>query len=222
MSDVTFISCQRCGAEGDIELPPRGTVGPLVCPQCDALVNMISVAAWHEHIERRVAGFAERQRTGSIGSRKQAMEQSDIAIDRDGLQAELAACLLLCPGMRNRWLTTGGPNRGNDLPPDWTLLPTPTEVKQTRYCDDRRGCLIVRPPRRTPGPMRAEYIDDCVYVLMHGQHGGLLGPKRASPRDRTASGTRRLRRRRQRVVPLFRIEHPPVALQRTHGQLRVR
>ena len=171
MSDVTFISCQRCGAEGDIELPPRGTVGPLVCPQCDALVNMISVAAWHEHIERRVAGFAERQRTGSIGSRKQAMEQSDIAIDRDGLQAELAACLLLCPGMRNRWLTTGGPNRGNDLPPDWTLLPTPTEVKQTRYCDDRRGCLIVRPPRRTPGPMRAEYIDDCVYVLMHGQHG---------------------------------------------------
>ncbi len=171
MTDVTFICCNRCGAEGDVELPPRGAVGPLVCPHCDALINTISVVPWHGHIERRVAGFAERQRSGSLGSRKQAIGQSDIAIDRDGLQAELAACLLLCPGMRHRWLASDGPNRGNDLPVEWTLLPQPTEVKQTRYCDERRGCLIVRPPRRTPGPMRPEYVDDCIYVLMHGQHG---------------------------------------------------
>lgn len=171
MTEVTFIGCARCESEGDVELPTRGAVGPLVCPNCDALINTISVVPWHGNIEQRVAGFADRQRSGSLGTRKQAIGQSDSALDRDGLQAELAACLLLCPGMRHHWLTSNGPNRGNDLPPEWTLLPKPAEVKQTRYCDERRGCLIVRPPRRTPGPMRAEYIDDCIYVLMHGQQG---------------------------------------------------
>jgi hypothetical protein len=73
--------------------------------------------------------------------------------------------------MRQRWLAAHGPNRGNDLPCEWTLLPKPVEVKQTRYCDERRGCLIVRPPRNTPGSMRPEYVDDCIYVLMHGQQG---------------------------------------------------
>lgn len=171
MPDVTFVACGRCEAEGEVSLPANGAHGPLVCMHCGALISMISVEPWRGYIERRVAEFAARQRSGQLGTRKQSLGQSDQSIDRDGREAELAACLLLCPGQRHLWQTNDGPNRGNDLPPQWTLLPKPTEVKQTRYCDDRRGCLIVRPPRHTPGPMRPEYIDDCIYVLMHGQQG---------------------------------------------------
>jgi hypothetical protein len=171
MHDITFAACQKCQAEGEVGLPPCGAVGPLMCPNCRSLISSVSVTPWHSHIEGRVAGFAERQSSGQIGTRKQATLQSDSTLDRDGLEAELAACLILCPGQRESWLAASGPNRGTDLPTEWTLLPRPVEVKQTRYCDERRGCLIVRPPRNTPGPMRPEYIDDSIYVLMHGQQG---------------------------------------------------
>ena len=171
MTETTFIACAACGSEGEVSLPPLEAQGPLVCTHCGALISMISVRPWQAYIERRVAEFAERQRSGRLGTRKQSLGQSDQSIDRDGREAELAACLLLCPGQRHQWQAADGPNRGNDLPSAWTLLPKPTEVKQTRYCDDRRGCLIVRPPRHTPGRMRPEYVDDCLYVLMHGQNG---------------------------------------------------
>jgi hypothetical protein len=49
-------------------------------------------------------------------------------------------------------------------------LDKPVEVKQTRYHDQRRGYLLVRPPRRTPGAMLPQYVDDAYYVLLHGQH----------------------------------------------------
>ena len=171
MPDVTFVACGNCEAEGEVMLPAVGTQGPLVCIHCGALISMISVRPWQAFIESRVADFARRQQSGELGTRKQSLTQSDPSIDQDGREAELAACLLLCPGQRHLWVTTDGPNRGNDLQTEWTQLPQPVEVKQTRYCDDRRGCLIVRPPRNTPGRMRPEYIDDCIYVLMHGQQG---------------------------------------------------
>ncbi|MFZ5833267.1 MAG: hypothetical protein ACOY3P_24525 [Planctomycetota bacterium] len=104
-------------------------------------------------------------------TRKQSTGQSDTDIDRDGLQAELAACLIIAPGYRDAWLARDGANRGCDLPVEWTGLPKSIEVKQTRYHDARRGYLLVRPPRWTPGDMRPEYIDDCLYVLMHGANG---------------------------------------------------
>jgi len=169
VNEAAFIACEHCHAEGEVLLPACGALGPLVCPHCHRLLTMISVAPWRSHIEQRVAQFAERHRTGQLGTRRQSRQKSDTTIDRDGREAELAACLLLCPGYRQRWFETDGPNRGNDLPAACTLLPQPVEVKQTRYCDSRRGYLLVRPPRQTPGPMRTEYIDDCLYVLMHGQ-----------------------------------------------------
>lgn len=171
MPDVTFAGCEACGAEGELELPAVDSAGPLACPNCGDLINTISVVPWHRHIEQRVAQFAAKQRSGQTGTRKQSIEQSDSELDRDGLQAELAACLLLCPGQRQQWLQTSGPNRGSDLPHTWTQLPKPVEVKQTRYRDERRGFLLVRPPRRTPGPMRPAYIDDSLYLLLHGHHG---------------------------------------------------
>ena len=171
MHETTFIACEHCQSEGHVLLPPLGSDGLLVCPNCGRLVTMIGVEPWRSQIEQRIAEMARRQHSGAIGTRKQSYGQSDTAVDRDGREAELAACLLLCPGHRDQWLRADGPNRGCDLPAEWTQLPKPVEVKQTRYCDDRRGCLIVRPPRNTPGPMRTEYIDDCLYVLMHGQQG---------------------------------------------------
>ena len=171
MIDVTFASCDHCQSEGEVQLPSVNQLGPLVCLNCHRLLCTISVEPWRELIDCRVAGFTDRQRSGQLGTRKQAAALSDPAISRDGLEAELAACLLLCPGMRDAWFHAEGPNRGTDLLMEWTLLPKPVEVKQTRYCDERRGCLIVRPPRNTPGQMRPQYIDDCIYVLMHGQLG---------------------------------------------------
>ena len=151
MREVTFVACGNCEAEGDVTLPAAGSKGPLVCLHCGALISMISVEPWHGDIEQRVTEFAERQQSGQLGTRKQSLGQSDQNIDRDGREAELAACLLLCPGQRHLWRTADGPNRGNDLPADWTELPRPVEVKQTRYCDSHRGYLLVRPPRNTPG-----------------------------------------------------------------------
>jgi len=171
MNETTFIACEHCHTEGHVQLPPTGSIGPLVCPNCSHLVTMIGVEPWRPRIEQGVAKMARRQRVGMIGTRKQSWGQSETDVDRDGREAELAACLLLCPGYREEWLETDGPNRGCDLPTPWTLLPKPVEVKQTRYCDDHRGCLIIRPPRHTPGPMRTAYIDDCFYLLMHGQQG---------------------------------------------------
>ena len=171
MHETTFIACDHCHTEGDVELSPLGSNGPLVCPNCGQLITMIGVEPWRSQIENRVAEMARRQRIGAIGTRKQSFGQSDTDVDRDGREAELAACLLLCPGYRQEWFHSDGPNRGCDLPAEWTSLPKPVEVKQTRYCDERRGCLIVRPPRHTPGLMRPEYIDDSFYLLMHGQRG---------------------------------------------------
>lgn len=171
MADETFAACEACGAEGQLLLPAVAAGGPLACPNCGELISTIGVAPWHHHIEQRVADFAARQRSGRIGTRKQSLQQSDSALDRDGLQAELAACLLICPGQRQQWLQTSGPNRGSDLPRDWTQLPKSVEVKQTRYRDERRGFLLVRPPRHTPGRMRTDYIDDSLYVLLHGLNG---------------------------------------------------
>ncbi len=171
MIECTFAACDSCGAEGDIQLPPIGSCGPLICPNCGGLLSTLSVTPWRELIERRVAEMTAKLARGEIGTRRQSVLLSDLAIDRDGREAELAACLILCPGQRHRWWRTAGPNRGNDLPSSWTGLPKPVEVKQTRYCDDVRGYLLVRPPRNTPGPMLADYVDDCLYVLMHGQNG---------------------------------------------------
>lgn len=171
MSDVTFAACEHCEIEGEVELPRLDSNGPLICPNCQNLLTMISVIPWQSHVEARVNAFSQRQRNREIGTRKQATLLSDPAISRDGLEAEMAACLLICPGKRLDWWEADGPNRGNDLPQLLTGLPKPIEVKQTRYCDERRGCLIVRPPRWTPGRMRPEYIDDSIYVLMHGQSG---------------------------------------------------
>lgn len=167
---MTFAACESCGGEGHIELPGVGTPGPLACPGCAALLTIISVEPWADWIEAQVAAHERRHRVGQLGSRRQSRRHREADIDRDGLEAELAACLLLCPGSRRQWARRHGtgPDRGADLLAAWTGLDRDIEVKQTRYRDGRRGYLLIRPPRWTPGPMKADYLDDCLYVLMHG------------------------------------------------------
>ena len=102
-------------------------------------------------------------RAKSSGTNRTYVANAERLLDEaPDLADEVAAGKVTIPQARNR---------GRDLPAEWTLLAKPVEVKQTRYCDDRCGYLIVRPPRGTPGAMRSEYIDDCLYVLMYGQQG---------------------------------------------------
>jgi hypothetical protein len=78
----------------------------------------------------------------------------------------------LCPRFIRAWLQSvnaGISNRGRDFPATWTGLDKPLEVKHTRYQSPAKGFLIVRPPRWTPGPMRADYMDDSYYVLLVGK-----------------------------------------------------
>jgi hypothetical protein len=166
MTDTINALCPRCRAEGELELPPVGTAGPLVCPNCGCLITAVSVRNWKSAIEEKVAYMMTLQACGAIGTRKQDHSRSDADVSRDGLEAELAACLMLCPGYRQAWLRHSGPNRGCDLPTKWTGLPKPVEVKTTRHYGDTTGYLVIRPPRWTPGRMRPEYIDDCLYVLL--------------------------------------------------------
>src|SRR5262249_20256504 len=99
--------------------------------------------------------------------------QSDAEIDADGLTAELIACLVLCPDRLAPWrmaVERGGNNRGCDLPAEWTGLDKPIEVKSTPYYSSNRGHLLVRPPPRSGKKMCVEFVDDCYYVLLIGEH----------------------------------------------------
>jgi hypothetical protein len=167
------IAFSHCGVEQVIRLADlRHRRGFLKCPQCNQCVTELDVSDARQWVEQQVARKRGLLRQGKLGTRKQSARQSDEQIDRDGLAAELVACVLLCPGRFETWRRAaerGGGNRGRDLSAHWTGLDKPVEVKQTRYHDDRRGYLLVRPPRWTPGEMRPEYIDDAYYVLLHGE-----------------------------------------------------
>ena len=165
------ISYEHCGETTALKLP-NASLSPLRCESCGALITTVDVADCAEWIESQVARKRKLLESGQLGTRKQARRQTDSAIDRDGLSAEFAACALLCPTAFVIWKrkaegSTG--NRGRDLWRTWTGLDRPVEVKHTRYRDEERGFLLVRPPRRTPGRMRAEYVDDAYYVLLTGE-----------------------------------------------------
>jgi superfamily I DNA/RNA helicase/mRNA-degrading endonuclease RelE of RelBE toxin-antitoxin system len=145
--------------------------GALACPECGLLIRRVSVRTWSHWVRNQVAWKSSRQHVGVLRSRRQAVSLTDAEIDRDGLAAELAACVLLCPFALDPWREGqegGGPNRGRDFPAGWTGLVRPVEVKQTRHYTARAGYLLVRPPRCAEGLLLDEHIDDSVYVLMIG------------------------------------------------------
>jgi hypothetical protein len=166
-----WAACSSCRAEGDIELAPHPGPGFLRCCECGAVLDTVDVSAWHLELELAAWTNDRLHVEGKLGSRKQAATQTDVAIDIEGRGAELAACLVLCPRALPWWLEAlehASPNRGRDLPPEWTGLDKPVEVKQTRYRSATKGFLLLRPPRGTPGPMSGDYVDDSYYVLLCG------------------------------------------------------
>lgn len=168
-----YVSIDHCGQSEQVQVANAHTRrGPLRCKQCDALISGIDVSGAQSWIDSQVARKRELTQTGQLGTRKQSAHQSDEQIDRDGLSAELAACAILCPHSLEVWRRAAHKSRGNhgrDLLRYWTGLNQPVEVKHTRYQDAKRGFLLVRPPRQTPGRMGEEYIDDAIYVLMVGE-----------------------------------------------------
>jgi hypothetical protein len=167
------ISFEHCDRQHELKLADAHRFhGPLRCEQCNEIVSGVDVSGAVAWIESQVARKRELAQAGQLATRKQSTHRSDEAIDRDGLSAELAACVMLCPGSLDSWRKAAGGskgNRGRDLLRRWTGLNKPIEVKHTRYQDAERGFLLVRPPRQTPGRMREEYVDDAYYVLLVGE-----------------------------------------------------
>ncbi|MBI5757446.1 MAG: hypothetical protein HZA46_02875 [Planctomycetales bacterium] len=170
-----FVTCSHCPQQDDVSPTKLSALRRFrACDGCGRCLTRIDVSDFSGWIDEQVRIKRSLQERGWLGSRKQSVKQSDADIDRDGLAAELAACLLLAPAWVTKWqrlAEAGVSNRGRDLLPRWTGLDKPVEVKQTRYRDDRRGFLLVRPPRWTPGEMKPEYLDDAYYVLLHSGSG---------------------------------------------------
>ena len=140
--------------------------GPAICPVCGKLVTAVTLdQEMLDKVNAIVEFNARRQETGLLGTRKQDPCSSDRGIDTYGTEAELVACMLLCPDRVPEWFETRGPNRGMDLPAEWMGMPKPAEIKQTKYLG---GHLIIRPPKNVGYEMREEYIDDCIYILVTG------------------------------------------------------
>lgn len=124
-----------------------------------------------QHVDRLVEKKARLQRIGRMGTRKQDLHRADREIDRDGLSAELAACILLAPNRLSAYVELSQHcerNRGRDLPSNITGLDRPVEIKQTRYMDATRGFLLIRPPAGTVGAWKPEYLDDSYFILLCG------------------------------------------------------
>ena len=140
--------------------------GPVTCQRCDRLVDDWQVTEWDAWIHGQVVAKRE------LPTRKQSLRQGDDQISEIGLKAELICCLALCPQHLADWqqsTASGGKNRGNDLRAEWLGSPKPIEVKQTPYCSDKKGFLLLRPPSGQR-QMLEEYVDDCWYVLVITHH----------------------------------------------------
>ena len=120
-------------------------------------------------IEKEVERKRRLQASGQLKTRIQTTSQDDQEIDQDGLHAEFAACVVLCPHRLLDWqdaATSNQKNRGQDLPRDWTGLSKPVEVKFTRHFSSTTGYLLVRPPSGHGKAMTPEFIDDAYYLLL--------------------------------------------------------
>jgi len=148
--------------------------GQLVCQTCDRLISVLDTSPFSSWIDKEVDRKRDLQASGQLKTRIQTNLQDDQEIDRDGLHAEIAACLVLCPHRLLDWqnaATSNQNNRGGDLPSDWTGLSKPIEIKFTRYFSSKLGYLLVRPPSGQGKAMKPDFIDDAYYLLLTRQQG---------------------------------------------------
>ena len=148
-----FVVFEHCDSTVQVTAEQlRSEREPLRCTTCNEFVSILDAIGASVWVEEQVARKRSQQEAGELATRKQSTHQSDETIDRDGLVAELIACVLLCPGSFDAWQQAAESsmgNRGRDLLRRWTGLGKHIEVKQTRYRTKEYGYLLVRPPRDT-------------------------------------------------------------------------
>jgi len=157
-----------CNGYREVELA-KLIDGQIVCQKCDRLISIVDTRPMADWIEQEVARKKELLDSGELRTRIQTTDQNDQEIDRDGLHAEFATCLALCPHRIAFWkeaAASNQKNRGRDVPTEWTGLLKPIEIKFTRYFSGSKGYLLIRPPSGKGRDMKPEFVDDAVYVLI--------------------------------------------------------
>lgn len=143
--------------------------------------DLVDVSDMKAFIGQEVARRSDLQRSGQLGSRRQATDRTEEEISTDGIVAEAIFIRMMCPDYRPTWeadLRSDTPNRGRDIAATALGLQKPIEIKQSSCpISGNQPNLIIRPPRYTPGCMCDEYIDDSIYVLIwsEGYTGKILG-----------------------------------------------
>lgn len=150
------------------------TDGPLICQKCDRMISIVDTKPLASWIEREVMRKKTLLDSGQLRTRIQTTGQNDQEIDRDGLHAEFATCIALCPNQIENLqaaASSNQKNRGRDIPTTWSGLPKPVEIKFTRYFSNNKGFLLIRPPSGGGSNMENQFIDDSIYMLLTKHNG---------------------------------------------------
>ncbi len=166
---VFHVKCESCG-HGFTFSPTLGLSGYLKCDDCGELVSDVDVSALSPWIDKVVA---QRQKLLRDGSHPNIDPQR---ASKDGLGAELAACVSLCPGFLNEWRQKTeamvGSDTGEDLLGRWIGFHKNFEIKQTK---NPRGLLFIRSGIMNKSVDVATDVRDSVYVLFTGEANRFTG-----------------------------------------------
>jgi len=146
--------------------------GQILCQQCGRLISIVDTSPLNVWIDSEVDRKQKLMESGELQTRIQTHEQNDQDIARDGLHAEFAACVAMCPRKVAEWQASAASNkknRGCDFPMDWTHLRKPIEVKFTRSFGQETGYLLIRPPANEGSKMKEGFVDDAIFVLLTGK-----------------------------------------------------
>src|SRR5262249_33933028 len=130
--------CRRCFL---LSAGPN-SFGFLACPECNQIIVEISVATWNDWILDNV------KRKRALKDRSYWKTNPE-KCSSDGLGAELAACLSLCPGHLGDWMARTRnlkePNPGRDLLGTWIGYDKDFEIKSTSHYDEvDKGIMFIR------------------------------------------------------------------------------
>jgi hypothetical protein len=150
-----------------------GTPGFLSCPKCREILCEINVRPWKDWIINEVA--AQRKNKDRSYWRNDPEKCSE-----NGIGAELAACLSLCPGHLQDWMNRSKnldrPNPGQDLLGEWIGCGKDFEIKSTpHYSDSDRGIMYIRKPSDMRDLIPSRDVHDSIYALFTGEEGIYCG-----------------------------------------------
>jgi len=154
-----------CDTSFKVETKPDRTSGYLQCPKCQQIMPSVSIAPWKVWLHELALIHAQQlhDRSYPRGDSRQ--------FSVDGAAAELAACLILCPGHIEDYrelAASTGRNIGKDLLGAWIGYQKDFEIKWTQYCSENAGILFVRRPVGQVDVVPSRDLVDSIYVLLHG------------------------------------------------------